>query len=79
MTKRPDIPSRIPRYVKTTTPILSIDYKKVLNEVKTKRVEIESKEKKVALLKGSVLKYSKPSESEHKSNCERVRESTQGV
>ena len=46
--------SKIPRYVRTTTPIVSTEYQKVLNEIKTKRLEIEVKEQKLEHLKNAL-------------------------
>ncbi len=44
----------VPRYSRTTTPILSTDYRKVLREVKIKRAEIEVKEQKLQHLKNAL-------------------------
>ena len=46
--------SKIPRYVRTTTPIVSTEYRKVLKEIKTKRLEIEVKEQKLEHLKNAL-------------------------
>ena len=46
--------SKIPQYVRTTTPIVSIEYRKVLKEIKTKRLEIEVKEQKLEHLKNAL-------------------------
>ena len=53
--------SKIPRYIRTTTPILSTEYRKVLKEVKIKRAEIEVKERKPQNLKNALP----TSEAEH--------------
>ena len=53
--------SKIPRYIRTTTPILSTEYRKVLKEVKIKRAEIEVKERKLQNLKNALP----TSEAEH--------------
>ena len=45
---------KIPRYIRTTTPILSTEYRKVLKEVKIKRAEIEVKERKLQNLKNAL-------------------------
>ena len=47
--------SKIPRFVRTTTPVLSTGYRKVLKEIKIKRAEIEVKERKIDDLKNSLL------------------------
>ena len=53
--------SKIARYIRTTTPILSTEYRKVLKEVKIKRAEIEVKERKLQNLKNALP----TSEAEH--------------
>ena len=53
--------SKILRYIRTTTPILSTEYRKVLKEVKIKRAEIEVKELKLQNLKNALP----TSEAEH--------------
>ena len=52
--------SKIPRYTRTTTPILSTSYRKVLQEIKSKRAEIEVKQRKIDNLKKTL-----PVEKEH--------------
>ena len=54
-------PSKIPRYVKTTPPIMSSEYCKVLRKVKVKRVEIEARKNHVAHLKQSLQNSTPPS------------------
>lgn len=70
--------SRIPRYTKTTRPILSVDYRRVLKEVKTKRAEIEEKKKDVEELKKSLalLKPSGPSSERGSESLSQLEPST---
>ena len=49
--------SKIPRYLRTTTPILSSSYRRALQDIKTKRAEIEMKQRKIDSMKKTLTGF----------------------